>query len=292
MTAITNLGRGMIQRRLWPLAVLLVAALAAIPAVLAKDPEPVPVPVMDKDTGGESALTTQPIVAAADPAQRDRVREVVGQRKNPFKPVLEVEAESETADSESLVTAPSSSGSTSPAGGGPNHQNDSTGGATPPPTTSPAPAPAPAPRIQFYNFELTVRFGEVGEERPAKVLPTLSTLPSARNMVLTYMGLMDDHKTAVFQVQAGVEVDTDGSCMPSRSNCTILKLGKGEHATLKVPSSSDDKPVRYRLDYVDVEMVPVATPDTAQQARTSKVSERRTSLEGLVEQTVAYGAKP
>ena len=39
MSAVTNMWRQLVQRRLWPVAILLIAALAAVPLTLAKEPE-------------------------------------------------------------------------------------------------------------------------------------------------------------------------------------------------------------------------------------------------------------
>ena len=88
MSAITNVWRQLVQRRLWPVAILLIAALAAVPLALAKDPEPAApapaVPAADAAASAESALAVQPIVAPATAADRAKRRKVLGARKNVF----------------------------------------------------------------------------------------------------------------------------------------------------------------------------------------------------------------
>ena len=58
----------LLERPLWPVAVLLVAALAAVPAVLASDPDPAgPATGATASAGG----LTEPIVSKADAARTD-----------------------------------------------------------------------------------------------------------------------------------------------------------------------------------------------------------------------------
>ena len=85
MSAFTNLWRQLVQRRLWPVAILLVAALAAVPLALAKEPDPAaPAPALAGKDSGDSALAVQPIVAQASVADQTKRRSVLGTRKNPF----------------------------------------------------------------------------------------------------------------------------------------------------------------------------------------------------------------
>ena len=84
MSALTNVWRQLVQRRLWPVAILLIAALAAVPLALAKEPDPAaPAPAVAA-ADGESALAVQPIVAQATASERDKRRKVLGAAKNPF----------------------------------------------------------------------------------------------------------------------------------------------------------------------------------------------------------------
>ena len=68
MSVITDTWRQLVRRRLWPVAALLVAALAAVPFLLAKDPEPAPVasPASEGLTAGATAQS--PAAATTTPA--------------------------------------------------------------------------------------------------------------------------------------------------------------------------------------------------------------------------------
>ena len=76
--------------RLWPVAVLLVAALVAVPFLLTRDAEPVAAPVAADARGvrqGVRDTLAEPVVAAGRrPRTARRRRRVLGARKDPFQP--------------------------------------------------------------------------------------------------------------------------------------------------------------------------------------------------------------
>ena len=81
MSSVQNVWRQLVQRRLWPVAVLLLAGLVAIPVLLAKDPEPVAATPQAK-VDADNELAEQPIVSPDTEVGVRRV--VIGKRKNPF----------------------------------------------------------------------------------------------------------------------------------------------------------------------------------------------------------------
>ena len=88
MSVINDTWRFLVQRRLWPVAILLVAAAVAVPMLLAKDPArragrgPAVAVKADKD----AVLAEDPIVTQASDGDRSGRRQVLGSRKDPFKP--------------------------------------------------------------------------------------------------------------------------------------------------------------------------------------------------------------
>ena len=89
MKPIENAWNGLVQRKLLPLAILLLAAIVAIPFFLSKDPEPLPAapasPSAAAATMSEDSIA-KPVVSVADanaPAER---RREPGCDKNPFAP--------------------------------------------------------------------------------------------------------------------------------------------------------------------------------------------------------------
>ena len=86
MTVFNDISRFMVQRKLWPVAILLIIAAAAVPMALSKDPATPGAPAVAAVKSDESTLTTEPIVALASDADRAERRRVLGSPKNPFKP--------------------------------------------------------------------------------------------------------------------------------------------------------------------------------------------------------------
>src|SRR5215203_4894906 len=156
MSILTSTWHELLRRKLLPVAILLLAALVAVPFLLAKDPEPAaPVPTAADDTAPAmaAAATADPVVTLVQDGERTERRRVLGVRKNPFEPapVKPLAAESTTVrqstTSSSSAGAPADSGGDKPSGGS---SAPSSGGGAPadaPSTTAPAGGDqAPAPK--------------------------------------------------------------------------------------------------------------------------------------------------
>ena len=111
MNVVTSTWHQLVNRRLWPVAVVLLVALVAIPVVLARDPEAaeVPAPAPVGGTNVDDSLAT-PVVAEAASEDGDRRRRVLGVRKDPFKPAPVKTPEPTTQQ----ATAPNTGGSPDP----------------------------------------------------------------------------------------------------------------------------------------------------------------------------------
>ena len=165
MSVITNTWHQLVQRRLLPVAVLLLAALVAVPLLLAKDPEPVAAPAVKKPAATDTAVASlaETIVTPVDETADAPRRRVLGARKNPFEPAPAPKAEKAKADAGG---AANSGGK--PAAGAETEKAPS-GGSSSPAGKSPAAAPAPAPAVPaptpeaektYETLSLTVRFGD------------------------------------------------------------------------------------------------------------------------------------
>ena len=80
MSLVRDLWADLVDKRLWPVAVVLVLALVAIPTLL-REPaaSPVPAPAPVADTGPAHMVSDPSAIAAARPRGA-----VVGEAKNPF----------------------------------------------------------------------------------------------------------------------------------------------------------------------------------------------------------------
>ena len=161
MSPVQNVWHQLVQRRLWPVAIVLVAALAAVPMLLAKDPVPAPAPPAPAADSSSGELASEPIVSLASTEPDTKRRKVLGNAKNPFR--VDPPKPEPPAGGTSTAPAPAPSGgqTDAPAPGG--------GGDTSTPSSPSAPAapvtPAePAPKPKTYEpEELTIRLGD-GEE--------------------------------------------------------------------------------------------------------------------------------
>lgn len=276
MSALTNVWRQLVQRRLWPVAILLIAALAAVPLALAQEPKPAaPAPAVASKDSGETALTTEPIVAQATAANRGKRRKVLGARKNPFGVPK--------SDATGSAAAPNSNGSTTaqepskPAGstGGSTPSTptvtgpSSGGGYTPVPSTPTTPKPAPK---TYTMQELTVRFGDATANPARKSLERLQPLPSAAEPVLIYLGVLADGKTAVFLLDRGVSAIGDGDCRPAPTECQTVRLRAGDTEFFDVTDETGNVTAQYQLDLIKIHK---ATTASASRARASSKAGRR-----------------
>lgn len=255
MSSVQNVWRQLVQRRLWPVAVLLLAGLAAVPVLMAKDPEPVAATPQPKVETGDNELAEQPIVSPDTEVDVRRV--VIGKRKNPFA-MPEKDDPTETTDKASDSTVKvsesgggdkSSSGDGSSSGGG---SSDTPASSAPAPAPAPPADPTPAPKPKSYAVhELTVRFGS-GDSLERRDLKRLQPLPSAEHPVLIYMGVLKDGKTAVFLVDDGVTPVGDGECRPSPEACETIRMKAGETEFLDVKDATGAVTDQYQLDLIKI----------------------------------------
>jgi hypothetical protein len=240
MSQARNIWLQLVQRRLWPLALVLAAALVAVPLLVAKDPEPVGAPVVAPVTGKDE-LATQPIVALAGAEDRARRRRVLGKPKNPFAVVTPVPA------APVATATPDPTPDAAPAGGTEAGGTDAGGGTTAPATPAPE---EPATRT-YSMHELTVRFGtEEGGELQS--LERLQPLPSTEAPVLIYLGALDDGKVAVFLLDKGLTAVGDGRCKPSPGQCETLRMRAGETEFFDVVDETGAVTAQYQLDLIKI----------------------------------------
>jgi len=290
MRPLRNALNELVERRLWPFALLLVLALVAVPVLLAK-------PGSAGDSGSATATmpADSPAAAAASasadaPPGGDPVVSVAqarepkaplrGHAKNPFRQ-QHVAASTQTSTTASTATAPSSGGSsgttapTAPSGTG------GSGG-----SGNPAP-PNTEPTYQYATID--VRFGHAGHTlRTIRDVPRLAPLPNATHPIIVFLGMRRDRETAVFLVSTDVHVQGLGHCTPSRLDCEAIALRRGETAFFDY-TQSDGNVQQYELDLDAVTLHTTHSQALAQQAyaRVSRVGKRlirggsaRISLDG------------
>jgi hypothetical protein len=291
-SAVTNLWRQFVQRRLWPVAILLVAALAVVPLALTKDPDPpAPAPALPvTGTDGADELAAQPIVAPAE--ARIKRRKVLGSAKNPFGVPKKATAPTTSADGPVVsVQDTGTDGSGSKTGGS---SPSPSSGSVSPPSSSPAPVapapaePAPTPAPKKYALqELTVRFGG-GDDATRQSVKRLQPLPSAELPVLIYLGVVGDGKVAEFLVDQGVTPVGDGECHPSPEQCETIRLRAGETEFFDVTDETGRVTEQYQLDLIKIHRGGSAEPTRSTSGLAgSKPRARRSALRSVARRVAA-----
>ena len=224
---VRNLVQDLVERRLWPVALVLAVALAAVPVVLgrgggdAASTAALPAaPATGAGTGTGTAEKAQITIDTSVPAVRDRA----GRLRNPFKapasaaPKLTAAAgdtpsadgSAATGDSTSAATSPpspdsgsaatGSSGTTSTGSSGSGSTStgtsDTTSGGTG--TTKPKTTPktkttptAPTAEDTTDTYHVSVRFGvDGGKLTTIRDIARLSPLPSVTDPFFVYLGVL------------------------------------------------------------------------------------------------------
>jgi hypothetical protein len=221
------------EKRLWPVAVVLLLGLVAVPVVLSKpggdstsdpaaataarkapDPEDLrklaSVELAESDAGKGSPLDT------FDPA-------------NPFRPP-EAVVRAERAEDEGVVVEDSTSieiDPGSPSGGGASAPVDGGTPTTPGGTTTPD---EPKTTTTQYRYVIDVSFSANGRTRRIKTLERLDMLPSQDEPLLLFLGVESGGDNAVLLVDSTLTAAGEGSCRPSSKECAFLHIGAGsEH---------------------------------------------------------------
>jgi hypothetical protein len=252
MSVITDTVRFLLQRKLWPVAILMIAAAVAVPTLLGEEPPP-PATAPAAGVKGDKAavLATEPIVAPAADADRSGRRQVLGSSKNPFKPQV---TPTPTPKPKVLKPATGAQTGATPGTGG------SSVGASPAPSNSPtlpSGTTPPAKKKTYELNELSVRFGSSeATQPPRKDVKRLQALPSSATPVLIYLGVLKDKKTAVFLLDSGVVAQGDGTCMPTRTSCETIHIKEGETEFFDVATEDDSGTegggTQYQLDVLTI----------------------------------------
>ncbi|HEX7291603.1 MAG TPA: hypothetical protein VF250_10805 [Conexibacter sp.] len=275
MRPLRNLLNELVERRLWPVALLLVLALVAVPLLLAK-------PAASTDDGAPAATTPPAAQAAAAAAARapgdtppggepvvavaqadEPSAPLRGRAKNPFRQ-QHLEATSTTTASTAGVVSSAGGSDTSGSAGGGGAGGDSDG-------------QTPSSPQQTYSYAtIDVRFGKAGLKlRKLDDVPRLTPLPSAAEPIVVFLGMRADRQTAVFLVSTDVHAQGEGRCVPSRKTCEAIVLKRGDVALLDF-ADADGSVTQYELDLVDVTVHETTSKALASRAyaRTSRAGAR------------------
>ena len=220
-------------KRLWPVALVLLGALVAVPVLLSKSSEEPPASAAsgaetraaapDEDRKGLATVTL-----VQDDVNGGSTLDTFDPR-NPFRPPSRVLRDAQagsgtTSDAGPGTSPPSStdgavtpggSGDTSPDTGSGDGSDDGSGdgGSTTTPT--------------YYTYVIDVTFTANGRTRKITGLKRLEMVPDAASPLLIFLGATASGGNAVFGVDASLKPAGEGTCKPSETECAYLYLGPG-----------------------------------------------------------------
>ncbi|HYY74226.1 MAG TPA: hypothetical protein VE662_05340 [Solirubrobacterales bacterium] len=248
---VMDLYRDLRDRRLLLPAAVLAVALIAVPIALSSSSTPISTPIAPAGApgGGETRSAAEPAVAMQELGvtnYRKRLQQL--KSKDPFhqqflprtatsklQTSLTTASSGSTTDSGGASGGSTSGPASSTVGGSTSTSNPSTGASTGTSTESASSSshtsPKP-PKPRWFSYRLAVKVGPVGELEELSSVKRLTMLPSESKAVITFVGVSEDGKRALFLVSPDVDsVSGDGRCVPSSSSCQYVVLKQGEEAT-------------------------------------------------------------
>jgi hypothetical protein len=268
------------EKRLWPVAALLLVAIAAVPFVMLEKEQPAPAPAAPPQARAETASDKLPTIALEDAAATSPSKLGEFSERNPFKPLNDLPkpaADADDGDGENqtvdLGESPdedaraSASGGSGGSGGSPaSDSGDSAPAGGSGDGTGSGAGSYVGPRTTYYAYRADIRFGLAGKAKAMKQVKAFTLLGEEDAPAALFMGVTDDHKYAVFAVDtARYEADGEHDCKPSPERCEFVYLKAAESGnettftTLDGQQSYDLKLTaikRVVLDKEDVENVP------------------------------------
>jgi hypothetical protein len=266
ITHVRNLVSDLVERRLWPVALLLAVALAAVPVVLGRggdDPATTAALPATPATGSASgpAEKAEITVDMSVPAVRDRP----GRLRNPFKSpaVATPKVDATAGEGASAAAGDSRSAATSDGMSATGPSTDTTSASTPDsgttstgsdttpgttgttdvgstgtktttkPKTTTTTTTTPKADDPTDTYHVSLRFGvNGGKLTTLRDVARLSPLPSVTDPFFVYLGVIQvkakSEKRAVFIVSSDATPHGEGACHPTEQDCQTVELTVGE----------------------------------------------------------------
>jgi hypothetical protein len=306
-TFLLDLWHDLREKKLWPVAALMLIAIAAVPFTLVKKEQPAP-PAATPPTQAQTASDKLPTIALEDISQTSPSDLSEFSQKNPFKPLKDLPKEEKDPGEGKTVdlgaSPDSGSGSNSGSGGGSASDtskvasgNGSSGGGSSSGSGGGSGSGAGSyigPQTTYYTYRADIKFGPAGEAKTMKQVEAFTLLGDEKEPAAMFMGVTDDHKFAVFAVDtARYEAEGEHDCKPTPEQCEFiyLKVDEGGNdttlTTLDGTKSYDLELTaikRIVLDKKDVEDVPTEndnSSDTASKKRKTSDAEPKSLFDVL-----------
>jgi hypothetical protein len=260
MSFLSNMIKELRERKLWPIAIVLIIALVAVPVLLSKN---APTNLVTPQPTGGLPYSTGTALPAISVQTTPGAAKLAGRGRDPFTP----QHVTTTATTAAVVTSPSVSAATPAAGasaattgtstvssgGGSSASAPSTSSPSPAPapaSSAPAPSAAPAPKpaptgltpTQSYQVSLAITNAN-GGLNTIDPLERLSVLPGPQQPLLVELGVLRGAHNVLFAVEPGAAVSGPGTCTPGPIDCEILSLAPGRTEGISKQTATGSTPV-------------------------------------------------
>jgi hypothetical protein len=246
-TLFMDLWHDLREKRLWPVAVGLLAAIVAVPVILFKPASPPSVPPVATPNTGAGA--TLPVVSVdTGPIVGSRLETF--KQKNPFKPMKDLVKQPATASTPATAgTSGSSSGGSTSSGSSSSKSSGggtSTGGTSTTPSSPPSVTPT-APSVQWFHYTADFSFGQPGHTTKFTSAASFVLLPDDQHPSIVFLGIGGDHKSALFFISDPLfNAAGEGKCNPRGAACRFVTLKVSETGNEETFTSVDGS-VTYNL---------------------------------------------
>lgn len=255
-----NLWYELRDRRLWPVAALLLLGLVAAPLLLVKPVEepaggPAPPPRLQSQQQLRAALQ----LAESDTGAGSSLDQF--DPKDPFRPPERVLRSLESLSSDpggggstagppasssgpsTSTSSGSSAGSASGALGGSGGSGGSGGTSVPPPSR-----PTTRRRTTLYTYVVDLTFASGDDARTITGMERLEMLPNKRNPLIVFLGVDAVGKRAVFLVDSKLKQSGEGRC--ADRSCSFISLSTNDDDDERIFTDEDGTRYRLRLDRI------------------------------------------
>src|SRR5688572_16796259 len=257
------------EKRLAPVAVVLLLGLIAVPVLLAKpaeDPGPAPVVAAPKKADREALAALTKVKLGEDASAKGSTLGVFDP-DNPFNPPKGTIKKQGTGASSAGPgdTAGPTGGSTSPGGDVTDGGSLGGGGVTIPGTGGvPIPGGGGDTTTTVYKYVVDLTFKANGRTRHIKGMEKLDMLPSDSSPLLIFMGVTAKGADAVFLVDSTLEAAGEGRCKPSESECAFAYIGAGSEYVF---SEEDGDTYTIKIDEIRKVKVGASSKSSAKGAK-------------------------
>lgn len=246
------------DRKLWPVPLVLLAALVAVPVLLSKSPAPQhPAPiaglsVVNGQTGSAVTVDDTPVQAplaagGRDPFTQQKLPGATSSAGTGSTATTASAGSTGSTGSGSTVSSRTgsvsstgSTASTSSTGGnsaytGGGSSTGSGGGSTGGTTTTPSHPVAPTglQPTEAYHVSLSIT-DKSGGVTPLDPFERDGALPSDQHPMLVELGVAQSGSRVLYAVQRGTIVSGPGTCTPGPLDCEVLSLAAGQTENIAV----------------------------------------------------------